>query len=211
MSSYFAAGGSVQPKADRILVCGFGPFPGVPDNPTTALVRSLPWRLGGFNVHRWVLPVSWQQSGAWLRRRVQSVSPDLLLLTGVGSQAGTAQLETGATNRQDGRPDAFGDMLLPGPIDPRQKLGHRKNCPWPISDLVEGLQRRGHHVQASDDAGAYLCNHTLFHALDLPIPADSGFFQVRGGGYEGLADPRRLALMDLIRSLHLVLRLREAC
>ncbi len=197
----------MQPEADRILVCGFGAFPGVTDNPTTDLVRSLPWRLGGFNVHRWVLPVSWQDSSAWLRRRVRAVSPHLLLLTGVGSREGCAQLESGADNRQNGQPDVQGDMLLPGPIDPRRKLTHRKSCPWPVGDLVEGLQRRGHLVEESSDAGSYLCNHTLYQALDLGVPAGTGFLHVRGGGYEGLGDPRRLAMMELIRSLHLVLRL----
>jgi len=199
----------VQPEADRILVCGFGPFPGVTDNPTTALVRSLPWNLAGFNVHRWVLPVSWQHSGAWLRRRVQTVSPHVLLLTGVGSREGYVQLETVAINQQDGQPDALDEMLLPGPIDPRQKVGHQKPCPWPVADLVEGLQRRGHPIESSDDAGRYLCNHTFYEAVDLPVPAGVGFMHVRGGGYEGLRDPRRLALMELIKSLHLVLRLHQ--
>ena len=31
----------------RILVTGFGPFPGMPENPTSEIVRSLPRRLMG--------------------------------------------------------------------------------------------------------------------------------------------------------------------
>lgn len=199
----------MQPEADRILVCGFGPFPGVEKNPTTDLVRSLPWRLADFNVHRWVLPVSWRDSGPWLRRRVAAVQPHMLLLTGVGSREGCGQVERAATNELDGKPDARGQMLLPGPIDPRSPRKHRKSCPWPVEDLVEGLVRKAHQVYASEDAGKYLCNHTLYAALDIELEAGSGFLHLRGGGYEGLYDPRRKLLIDLIKSLHIILRMQR--
>ena len=190
----------------RILVTGFGPFPGVPTNPTAELVCSLPRRIMGLKVHRRVLPVSWERSSQVLARAVDRVVPHLVLMLGVATQEATGRLETRALNRLDGRPDADGALMLPGPIVPTRKLEHALTCHWPIDDFVKSLHVKGHHIVSSDNAGRYLCNHTYYSAFDCPASAGVGFLHVAPGVFTDRHDPRRKLLVDLIRTLDLWLR-----
>ena len=155
----------------RILVTGFGPFPGMPENPTADLVRSLPRRLMGLKVHRRVLPVSWARSPEHLQRAVDQVVPHLALMLGVAGQDQTGRLETQALNRMDGRPDADGALLLPGPIEPKRRMEHALKCHWPTEQLVDALRARNHDLVCSEDAGRYLCNYTYYRAFSTPLPA----------------------------------------
>ena len=190
----------------RILVTGFGSFPGVPENPTADLVRSLPRRIMGLKVHRRVLPVSWARSSEVLERAVDRVVPHLVLMLGVATQEATGRLETRALNRLDGRPDSDGDLLLPGPIVPTRDLEHARNCHWPIDEFIKSLHVKGHRIVSSENAGRYLCNHTYYKAFDVPASAGVGFLHVAPGTYQDRCDPRRQLLVDLIRALDLWLR-----
>jgi pyroglutamyl-peptidase len=190
----------------RILVSGFGAFPGMPENPTSDLVRSLPRRLMGLKVHRRVFPVSWERSPKQVQRSVETVVPHLLLMLGVARQDCTGRLELQATNRLDGRPDGDGQLLLPGPIVPIRPMSHTLNCHWPCEDLVQKMRRRGHDLELSKDAGRYLCNRSYYGAFEAPTTAGVGFLHVAPGAYSGLSDPRRKLVCDLIRALDLWLR-----
>ena len=190
----------------RILVTGFGPFPGMPENPTSEIVRSLPRRLMGLKVHYRVLPVSWQHSSEHLNRAVDLVVPHLVLMLGVSNQESCARLEMQAYNRLDGRPDDAGNLLLPGPIDPTKPMTHKRVCHWPTEEMVKMLRAKGHDAAVSDDPGRYLCNHTFYSAFDAPAPAGVGFLHVAAGAFTGRKDPRRRLLSDLIRALDLWLR-----
>ena len=195
--------GSRADNRPRILVTGFGPFPGVPDNPTGGLVRSLPSHLLGLKVHRWVLPVSWQRGPEHLARAVDRVVPHLVLMLGVGR---ANALELQAYNRMDGRPDVDDELRLPGPIMPTRATDHALRCGWPVPELVGQMRGRGHELVVSRDAGRYLCNACFYRSFELPATAGSGFLHVAPGPYQGLSDPRRLLLTDLIRALDLWLR-----
>ncbi len=190
----------------RILITGFGAFPGMPDNPTSDLVRSLPRRLMGLKVHYRVLPVSWEHSAEHLSRAIDLVVPHLVLLCGVSHQESCVHLEMQAWNRLDGRPDASGELRLPGPIDPTRPMTHVRTCHWPIEDFVKGLRSKGHDAKSSKDPGRYLCNHTFYSAFDMPAPAGVGFLHIAPGPFTGRKDPRRQALGDLVRTLDLWLR-----
>ena len=190
----------------RILVTGFGSFPGVPENPTTDLVCSLPRRIMGLKVHRRVLPVSWERSSQVLTRAVDRVVPHLVLMLGVATQEATGRLETRACNRLDGRPDGDGALMLPGPIVPTRVIEHTLNCHWPIDEFVKALHVKGHHIVSSTNAGRYLCNHTYYNAFSCPASAGVGFLHVSPGAWTGRYDPRRKLLIDLIRALDLWLR-----
>ena len=190
----------------RILVTGFGPFPGVPENPTADMVRSLPRRLMGLKVHYRVLPVSWSRSSVHLSRAIDLVVPHLVLMCGVSNQESCARLEMHALNRLDGRPDDGGELLLPGPINPVRPMSHKRPCHWPVEDLVKALRGKGHDALCSKDPGRYLCNHTFYSAFDAPAPAGIGFLHVAPGPFTGRKDPRRRLLADLIHALDLWLR-----
>jgi pyroglutamyl-peptidase len=160
----------------------------------------------GLKVHRRVLPVTWERAAPALARGVDQVVPHLVLMLGVATQDMTGRLENRAFNRLDGRPDAEGALMLPGPIVPTRPMDHSRSCHWPIEQLVKSLHLRGHQLTESNNAGRYLCNHTYYNAFDCPAPAGVGFLHVAPGPLENRHDPRRRLILDLIRALDLWLR-----
>lgn len=155
----------------RLLVTGFGPFPGVPENPTETLVR----RLAG----RWarrppaanlapsfaVLPTEWETLAA-LPALLDRHRPDAVLLTGVASRALRTRLERTARNRMGGRvPDAAGRS----PPSARRVAAGRMVTPLAprLPALRAGVLREHGLVVVSDDAGDYLCNAAYLETLAL--------------------------------------------
>ncbi len=149
-----------------LLVTGFGPFPGVPDNPTAELARradALPGVVGR------VLDTQWKLAWPQLRAALEEIRPDALLMFGVAVQRDEIQYERRARNWCGGRPDEAGACLPAGPL---------------IEGAPDALATRlPLDCAASDDAGDYLCNALFFHALhltDLPC----GFVHIPPDGLE---------------------------
>src|SRR5690554_802095 len=71
----------------RLLVTGFGAFPGAPENPTEALVRALaeepPARFGAGALRAAVLPTDYRRSWPALRRLYGAFAPDLVVHFGL--------------------------------------------------------------------------------------------------------------------------------
>lgn len=181
-----AAGRTARPaRPIRLLLTGFGPFPGMPANPTEAIVRGIaarglsapmPVRLTAR-----VLPTEWGALPT-LEALVRAVRADVVLLTGVASGAGLARLERTARNRTGASlPDAAGrppgaTRLAPLPGRIVTPLGPH------LPALNRSLARAGVAARVSDDAGAYLCNAGYFVALAAaartPGPPDVLFLHI---------------------------------
>ncbi|MCB9683688.1 MAG: hypothetical protein H6735_01445 [Alphaproteobacteria bacterium] len=163
----------------RVLVTGFGPFPGVPDNPSGRLARSVDGaRLGGALVTGIELPVHWTEGPEGAVRVAREL--DAALVVGLGVAVGRAgvHVERRAVRVEVGRPDARGDVVarLSGPPEVRATLDTRR--------LAHALGAR-----LSDDAGRYVCNAWLYRvasALEVPV----GFVHLPA---EGLARHRLLS------------------
>ena len=161
----------------RLLVTGFGRFPGAPANPTQALVAALARRrrpaLVGIELITAVLPVTWAGAPAQLRALIAAHRPDAVLMFGLAGRARRLRLETRAVNRGEGlRADAAGQV----------HMGPALECGGPSARLVRGPMMRLHRaiaetgapVALSRNAGTYLCNAALWTALaatpkDLPV------------------------------------------
>ncbi|QRG08523.1 peptidase C15 [Xanthobacter dioxanivorans] len=150
----------------RLLVCAFGPFPGVPVNPSQRAVADLlrlrrP-ALGGLDIEVEILPTRWDalsRLDALLERRV----PDGVILFGVAARRRWVSVETLAVNAARALPDAArrpppGRRLLAGAPD---ALG----ATMPAGPLLAALRAGGVPAATSRDAGRYLCNAGLLHAL----------------------------------------------
>ena len=67
-----------------VLITGFGPFPGVADNPSARLARALDGRVvGGVRFVGEVLPVSYRRAPAQTLRLAAAHKADAILGTGV--------------------------------------------------------------------------------------------------------------------------------
>ncbi len=173
----------------RILVTGFGPFPGAPVNPTQRLVEALRGEppAGAFRAE--LLAVDYLAVGPRLGEIGRAFSPDIAIHFGLATGCTGFRLERVARNSLAGAPpDANGALpsataICPGPGTIASRL--------PLEAIAQALAFAGLPVEWSDDAGAYLCNMTmtlsLAHACEGFSPPVSGFVHVpltreAGGG-----------------------------
>jgi len=156
---------SPDKRAARILVTGFGPFPGVLLNPTQRLALQLHGKqLGCVDVVAEAWPTT--LAGLQLRRRSALLwwQPDLVVHLGVHGNACSIHLERTAHNAVDFRvADAAGHQPPPGLLlagGPNQW-----QTTLPIQELMQALLAAGLPAQISDDPGRYLCNATYAMSL----------------------------------------------
>ena len=172
-------------QARTLLLTYFGPFPGVPVNPTVALAegaqRLLTRMRPDLNVITRELPVSYDGSSAALRAALQEVQPDALISLGVAVGRDVVSLEQVAINLDSaGIEDNDGDRRCDEPIVPDGREAYFSSLP--VRASFERLRAAGEPVEISYTAGTYVCNHVFYEGqrisreLGLSIPA--GFVHV---------------------------------
>ena len=171
--------------ANTLLLTYFGPFPGVPVNPTVALaegaVRALNTARPDLRVVTRELPVSYDGSSTALRTALQDVQPDALISLGVAVGRDVVSLEQVAINLDSaGIEDNDGDRRCDEPIVPDGREAYFSSLP--VRASFERLHAAGEPVEISYTAGTYVCNHVFYEGqrisreLGLSIPA--GFVHV---------------------------------
>lgn len=147
----------------RILITGFGPFPGAPENPTGALVRALARKSQqGVNVKAHVFATRYKTVDRALPRLLKSFKPDALIMFGLATRSRAIRVETMARNSISQHPDAGGYTRGPCVID--AALARSLPARAPTTAILRALQRAGLPARLSRNAGDYLCNYTLWHA-----------------------------------------------
>jgi pyroglutamyl-peptidase len=159
-------------RAPRLLVTGFGPFPGIPKNPSAVAARrlggSVRWRRLGIDVRVAVLSTTYAALERELLPAIREHAPDALLMIGVAGRAKEIRVETRGLNRVSlllpdaakVRPDRLG--LAPGGLA-------RATTTRPLRQVTT-LRRHGFRARASIHAGLYLCNASYFTALGGAVP-----------------------------------------
>lgn len=163
----------------RLLLCGFGAFPAAPFNPAGVVVETLSaqdWRPAAGQADYLVLPVIWEEAFTVLSRRLRADPFDGVLILGVAVGSDAFRIERQARNHAvTTKPDHAGRLS-----DSRQILfGGQEILPVtaPCEAMHAALVDVGLPVVLSDDAGAYLCNFTLYRLLaGSRLP--SGFLHV---------------------------------
>ena len=157
-------------RMKRLLLTGFGPFPGAPENPTAQMVQSLAaLQLDGAELATRVLPVIWHEAEARMAALIHETKPDAILHLGLATKRSTIGVETRARNECTRlHPDADNMLRASGTIDP-QGPGLRHARVDTVS-LVDILRSSGLDAEISDDAGDYICNHTLYLSLGSHVP-----------------------------------------
>jgi len=191
-------------SAPDTLVTGFGPFPGVAHNLSGWLAQMLA-RTHGANVMAAVLPVCWQ--GAWgaLAPLLDECRPRCIILFGVSREARGFQLEQCAYNAASGQADTKGRTAPDGQLT---ALGsHRRNASLPLGDIADKLTKARLPVTLSDDPGRYLCNATLYRALEWAEGAGDtrvGFVHIPPHCTSDSAKPTGLSAGDLLTGARLI-------
>ncbi len=160
--------------AASILLTGFGPFPGVEDNPTERLARCLDGtRAGGLLVHTAVLDVSFERSCTQLREQAARRQPRAMIHLGVAREGLRLRLEHRATSRRvSSIPDVDGVRPNVAAAQGIAAVDMVLTTAVAVSPIVDELNARGYPAVASQDAGSYVCNALYFDGLMLAAERD---------------------------------------
>jgi pyroglutamyl-peptidase len=152
----------------RVVLAGFGSFPGVPFNPSAVLVRALARRrrpaFAGVvcSIHVFVTRYAAVDRDL---PKLFADKPDLVLIFGVAGRRRHLCIETRARNALSVLyPDASGYCPARAAIElgkPRALCG---GAPFPR--LLGAVRGSGFPARLSRDAGRYLCNYAYWRALE---------------------------------------------
>jgi len=203
----------------RILVTGFGPFPGAPYNPTQPLVARLTRlrrpALDDVELSSHIFPVTYTAVDRELPLALAKHKPHALLMFGLAGRTGYLRIETRARNAVT--------MLWPDAAQTRSRKGSIANGADAqrfgphTAKLLRAATATGIDARASRDAGSYLCNYLSWRAIEaidagngprlaafihIPPLARSG--DARRKGFpritlEELVDAGEAMLMELVR------------
>ena len=149
----------------RVLITGFGPFPGAPFNPSAALAKALARRqrpaLAGIERATHVFATTYASVDRDLPK-LFAQKPDIVLMFGVAGRRRQLCIETRARNAVALLfPDAGGHRPRHGVIKFRGPSARTGNAPFASLAGAAGRQARLSH-----DAGRYLCNYVYWRALE---------------------------------------------
>jgi pyroglutamyl-peptidase len=191
----------------RILITGFGPFPGAPFNPTEPLVARLS-RLrrpafGDIKILGHVFPVTYRDVDRQLPALLASFRPHALLMFGLASRTPYVRIETRARNAITRLwPDANRAYLRKGSIS--NEADDLMFGPH-TARLLRAAAVTGIDARASRNAGNYLCNYLSWRAIEATSRDDgprlAAFVHIpplpRGGSAEKKSTRHRITLDEL--------------
>ncbi len=153
----------------KVLVAGFGPFPGAPRNPSgdlaLALGRMRRPGLAEVKIYAHVFPTIYAAVAKELPRLLAKYDPDAVLLFGLAGGSDRVRIETRAVNAASLiHPDAMRSVPLSRKLYPKApaELFVRPEA----RRLIAAARRGGVPARLSRDAGRYVCNASLFACLD---------------------------------------------
>ncbi|MCK0209071.1 peptidase C15 [Starkeya koreensis] len=144
----------------RILVTGFGRFPGMPSNPSASLARALARGRSGAGrvdarIEARILPTLWSEATAF-PALLDAAAPDIVLMLGVAGRRRQVCIECVARNATG----VFPDTARRRPGGRRLEIGapaQRALAASPMP-LLRALRLAGLPARLSRDAGGYVCN-----------------------------------------------------
>lgn len=158
----------IGPMNPRILLTGFGPFPGADTNPTEKLMgvftaSSEKW-FPEAEVRTAVLTTAYAECERGFMSEIKRFEPDIVLSFGVSGRADALFLERFALNMDDADlPDVRGEVrkgrtiLAEGPPALTASLD--------LEGMYQKLTQAGVPVRFSNHAGTYVCNHLFYFGL----------------------------------------------
>ena len=152
----------------RILITGFGPFPGAPYNPTEPLVaRLLRLRrpaLDDVELSGHIFPVTYAAVDRQLPELIAKHRPQALLMFGLAARTPYVRIETRARNAVTTIwPDAEHARLRKGSI--AREADAMMFGPH-TAKLLRAALGSGIDARASRNAGSYLCNYLSWRAIE---------------------------------------------
>jgi pyroglutamyl-peptidase len=192
----------------RILITGFGPFPGAPFNPTQPLVNRLVRvrrpAFGDVEFSNHIFPVTYKAVDRQLPDLLTEHRPHALLMFGLASRTSYVRIETRARNAVT--------MLWPDAEHLRVRKGSIAGGADALmfgphtAKLLRVALGTGVDARPSRDAGSYLCNYLSWRAIEATDkgkgPALSAFVHIpplaRDGAPQRKHAMHRITLDELV-------------
>jgi pyroglutamyl-peptidase len=192
----------------RILITGFGPFPGAPHNPTIGLVKRLTQlRRPTFDDVEFashIFHVTYATVDRELPKLIAGFRPDALLSFGLADRTPFMRIETRARNAVTTTfPDADRNHARKGSIVD----GANAALFGPhTARLLRAARSTGIDARASRDAGSYLCNYLSWRSIEAVAkengPRLAAFIHIpllaRGVSSRRKGAAHRITLEDLV-------------
>lgn len=152
-----------------LLVTGFGPFPGIPVNPSARLAAriaaDLRLKRAGLAATCRLIPTEYAAAARLIPALIAELRPRAVLMLGVASKRKALSVELFARNRQSIlHPDAAGKRPASLLIAPGGPAILRGRAPM-VRAKVAG-NRAGFTTRLSRSAGTYLCNDGYWRMLE---------------------------------------------
>jgi pyroglutamyl-peptidase len=152
----------------RVLLIGFGPFPGAPLNPSALLVKALARRQRPAFAEVGRTAHVFKTTYAAVDRDLPGLfgeNPDIVLMFGLAGRRRHLCVETRARNAVSLLfPDASGYRPQRRPIAPGGRGALHGTAPF--SRLLGAVRTSAVPARLSRDAGSYLCNYAYWRALE---------------------------------------------
>lgn len=148
----------------KMLITGFRPFNGQAVNPSWQAVQGMA-EIPGVELIRRELPVEYFTSRDLLNRMIDEFLPDCVLCTGQAGGRPKVSIERVAINLCEASiPDEAGVLLKDAPIVPGGENAYFAT--YPHEAMLTALNAAEIPAAYSFSAGAYICNHVMYTALE---------------------------------------------
>ncbi len=189
-----------------VLVTGFEPYWNYPENSSWVVAQEVATHdLAGARICTELMPVSFHQVAAALRRAIDQHNPDLIIMLGQSGGSELVKLERIAINMMDSKlPD--NDDYLPDEETIYADGASALFTNTAIKELRATIEQLGIKVKISNSAGLYVCNRLYYEALSVAQsrPSTQVLF-VHLPYYEGQpsAKPEKptMPLNDMVRAI----------
>ena len=204
----------------RVVLAGFGPFPGAPFNPTQQLVKRLTQlrrpAFADVELTGHIFHVTYATVDRELPELIARHRPQALLCFGLAGRTAYVRIETRARNAvTTSFPDADRRRARKGSI-----AGSADALPFGphTARLLRAARATGIDARTSRDAGSYLCNYLSWRAIEatcreggpllaafvhVPLVARDGAPQRKGAAHritlDELVDAGEAMLTEMVR------------
>jgi len=165
MADVSAEGRATVLARPRVLLTGFGPFPGVAENPSGWLAETAGSGAQAdlCTLYRAVLPTEWNAVASRAAYFHRAIRPRLMIHFGVRPGATEILLECRAHNQIERRADARGAHPECRQVLP--ECGDTLETCLPVDAFAARLRSERIPASVSQSCGRYLCNDLYFRSL----------------------------------------------
>ena len=148
----------------KLLITGFEPFGGECVNPSWEAVIRLPSEIGGYVLHKLLIPVTFGEAADCVLAKAEEICPDVIICVGQagGRRAITPEL-VGINLRYASIPDNAGAKPEDEAIIDGGDAAFFSSLP--VRKMADAVREAGLPARVSYSAGGYVCNDVLYTLL----------------------------------------------